>query len=175
MIKYISIFVLLICCLHISAQQKINCDILLKRSIDQDSPQQISDNVKHTDCFGLDSIDLKIFGNGPVLGTLLVKFASDHNHVTYADLLSELNKAKTDTGYKTIRSQIITMNTLEATKASPETWGKSKLLLKEIDTPSDEIEKLHEFMLQNQDKNWNYRQLVAMYELKQKSTSIKSD
>ncbi len=83
-------------------------------------------------------------------------------------MISEINKDKEDAGYVDLRNNVIAMNKLEATKASPETWESSKALLKTIGTSEDEIEQLHDFMLQNQDKNWNYRQLVIIYEQKKK-------
>ncbi len=61
------------------------------------------------------------------------------------------------------------MNKLEATNASPDTWESSKVLLKIIGTSDNEIELLHDFLSQNQDKNWNYRQLVTIYRYMNKS------
>ncbi len=49
------------------AQQSVDCDKMLKQEINMQNSQQILNDMKQIDCFGLDSIDLKIFGNGPVL------------------------------------------------------------------------------------------------------------
>lgn len=165
---------LIVCCLIIwynkaLSQQSMNCDTLLKQEINAENPQQIINNIKKIDCFGLDSIDLKIWGNGPVLGTLLVGYASEHsNKVTYSNLLSEINKQKADSGYLNLREVVIAMTVLEETKATPETWEESKKLLRKIDFSNEEIEKLHQFMLDNENNNWNYRQLVVMYNKKGK-------
>jgi len=172
---------LMICfCLKVSAQSPMDCDKLLKREITADSVQFMINNIMRADCFGLDSIDLKVFGNGPVLGSILVKLISNNNaKVTYADLLTQINNAKKDTGYLSIRKVIIAQNMLEATIASASTWEKSKDMLAQIGTTAIEIENLHQFMLQNQDKNWNYRQLVVIYNEREKnsktSTNEKAD
>jgi hypothetical protein len=161
--RSIAIAGLIICfCFHASAQATMDCGQLLKQEIKADSIHVMIGNLLRANCFGLDSIDVKVFGNGPVLGTLLIKMITDNNgKLTYTDLLNQINKSKSDTGYMSIRKGVIAMNTLEATKASPETWESSKKLLKTIGTSDVEIEKLHQFMLENLDKGWNYRQLVV--------------
>jgi len=156
-------------CLNTSAQSSVDCERLLKREISPDSLHFLMDNVMRANCFGLDSIDLKVFDNGPVLGAILVKLISNNNgKVTYGDLLNHINKAKRDTGYLSMRKVIIAQNTLESTIASAKTWENSKVLLAVIGTKPEDIDSLHQFMLQNQDKNWNYRQLVVIYEQKEK-------
>jgi hypothetical protein len=162
---------------HVSAQSIIDCKKLLNQEINPEVPQQIIDNIKRTECFGLDSVDLKVFANGPVLGSLLVKKVSKNKDgkVTYQDLLSEINQIKSDTSYLTVRNRIVAMNTLEATKATPSTWERSKKLLKVIGTSENETEKLYEFMLKNQAQNWNYRQLVVIYEQKEKAAKTRQD
>ena len=147
------------------AQQDTACVKFLKQEIQTDNPQQIINNIKTVNCFGLDSVDLQIFGNGPILGSLLIERATQSNKkITYEDLLSGINLAKSDTGYTQLRATVIVMNTLEATKATPATWESSRGLLKKVNISDTEVEKLHTLMLQNQDKNWNYRQLVVFYE-----------
>ena len=158
-------------CLCVLAQPSIECDKLLKQQIDTVAPQQIINDIKRIECFGLDSVDLKIIGNGPALGTLLVKLASDHDKkVTYADLLNSIDHIKSDTGYLSIRKVVITQNILEATKASVNTWGNSEKSLLLVGIKKDEIERLHQFMLDNLSEDWNYRQLVSAYEQRKKSS-----
>ncbi|MGZ3814684.1 MAG: hypothetical protein ACXVB0_09025 [Mucilaginibacter sp.] len=151
----------------VSAQQSNDCDKLLKKDLDTENPEQILKNIRRTECFGLDSIDLKVFGNGPVLGSLMVKYATDHHDkVTYGDLLSEINKERRDNSYAAMRNEIIAMSTLEATKASQDTWENSRKLLKILQISDTNIDKLHRFMLDNPNKGWNYRQLIVIYEQK---------
>jgi hypothetical protein len=174
--------ILVILCLQfaffkLSAQPKINCDSLLQKEVIADPPKQIIENIKQIDCFGLDSIDLKFFGNGPVIGSLLLRMVSKDTvrKITYSELLSQINRMKADTGYSAMRKQVIAMNALEAMKANPDTWENGKKLLKEIETSDDEIEKLHNFMLQNAAKNWNYRELVVYYDIKKDNDEKKSN
>jgi len=165
MIKYISIFTLLICCLHTSGQQKINCETLLKRKLNKDAPQQIFDNLKHADCFGLDSTDVELFMNAPMLGSLLTKYTPNRDPGTYGELLLEFNKIKADTAYQEIKRTITTTSALKAIKVSSSTWESGKAIFKEMKLPNDEIGKIHEFMSQNLDKDWSYLDLLLMYGL----------
>ncbi|SHN25013.1 hypothetical protein [Mucilaginibacter sp. OK098] len=152
-----------------SAQPAFDCAKLLSRAIAGDSAQIAVNNIKqHANCFGLDSVDVKIWAQAPVLGSLLVKRASMGNeNLTYNDLLTEFNTAKKDTGYLSMRNLIIAQTTLEATKISVASWDNSVKLLKVIGMPDSEMENFHQFMLEKKDKNWNYRQLVVAYRMKQ--------
>jgi hypothetical protein len=155
-----------------SAQPAFNCAKLLKRDVVSDNPSDAVSNVSnHPACFGLDSIDVKIFGNGPILGSLLVKrAAAGQAKITYADLLTDINNYKSDTAYSSMRNLIIAQTALEATKISIASWDSSVKLLKIIGMPDSEMENFHQFMLEKKDKNWNYRQLVVAYRMKQMDT-----
>jgi hypothetical protein len=153
------------------AQTTSECDKLLKHDITKDSPKLVLKNFTTSKCFGLDSIDLKIFGSGPVLGGLLAKLAQTKDKITNGDLLAEINKQKAYKEYPKIRAEIITMNALELMEATPYTWQKGKTLLIAINTPGDEIENLHAFMLKNRNQHWNYKELVATYERMLKTNS----
>ena len=157
-------------CINASAQSSVDCTKLLKKEIIPDSVRNLENDIAdHADCFGLDSIDIKIFADRTTLGTLLVKNApTSASKVTYADLLADINKAKKDTGfYNPLRNLVIAQTTLEATKISVASWDSSVKLLKVIGMPDSEMESFHQFMLEKKDKNWNYRQLVVAYQMKQ--------
>jgi hypothetical protein len=155
-----------------TAQPAFDCTKLLSRVIAEDSEQTVVNNIKqHANCFGLDSVDVKIWAEAPILGSLLVKRASMGNgNLTYNDLLTEFNTAKKDTAYSSMRNLIIAQTTLEATKISVASWDSSVKLLKVIGMPDSEMENFHQFMLEKKDKNWNYRQLVVAYQMKQMDT-----
>ena len=159
-------------CLNVSAQASADCDKLLRKEITADPLHVLISNIMQANCFGLDSIDRKVFSNGPVLGTILVKLISTNNgKVTYAELLTQINKVKRDTGYLSLRKVIIAQDALESVIASPKTWESNKGFLMMTGMGKDEVENLYQFMLQNQDKNWNYRQLVINYKEKAAETS----
>ena len=167
---------LIFACAHLSAQVTVDCNELLKRDISADDPQQVLRTITHEKCFGLDSIDLKIYGNGPVLGSLIMESIqrSKSGNVTYGDLLIRINRERNSAGYPRIRKGIITMNKLEGMKATPATWDVGKELLKEIDTSDEEIEKLHNFMLHHLDKKWNYHELVVYWNMQEKINDKKN-
>ncbi|MCR8561457.1 hypothetical protein KXD93_27635 [Mucilaginibacter sp. BJC16-A38] len=159
-------------CVNVSAQVKVNCAKLLKQHIAIDTPQKVANEIiKYPACFGFDNIDLKIFGDGPTLAPLLAKHSAGSGKVTYADLLADINTFKRDTAYTSIHNQVSAQTTLEATKISPETWESSVKLLKIIGMPDSEMENFHKFMLEKNGKNWNYRQLVVAYRMKQEMST----
>ena len=166
-ISYIACFYL-----NASAQSSFDCTKLLSRAIASDSAQTVVNNIKqHANCFGLDSVDVKIWAEAPILASLLVKRATMGNgNLTYNDLLTEFNTAKKDTAYSSMRNLIIAQTTLESTKISVASWDSSVKLLKVIGMPDSEMENFHQFMLEKKDKNWNYRQLVVAYRMKQMDT-----
>ena len=163
--------------LNARAQAMVDCNELLKRDISTEDPQQVLRTITHVKCFGLDSIDLKVFGKGPILGTLMMKGFQQNKDgkFTYGDLLIQINRERNDAGYAHIRKGIIAMNKLENMKATPATWDTGKNLLKEIDTSDEEIEKLHDFMLRNEDKRWNYRELVVYWGMQEKINDKKNN
>ena len=170
------IWLLALCCFLGSsalAQPNTDCASLLKRTIDADGPQKVFKNLATLSCFGLDAIDRQIFINPPVMGTLLVKISQKkgQENVTYGDILAEINKRKADRAYPKQRAEIVAMNRLELIPATPGNWQKAKKILGKIDTPGDEIEQLHTYMLQNQDKGWNYRKLYVLFEMKKNKES----
>lgn len=156
------------------AQKPQNCAALLKRDIARDAPEKATKVISSSACFGLDSIDVLVFGNGPVLGTLMVKMATKHKIVTYGDLLAEINKEKSDISYTSLRALIITQHKLEATKATAETWDSSVPLLKLIGTPDSELQNLHDLMMQHLSIHLNYRQLIVYYKMKQEENKEKA-
>ena len=114
-------------CLNVSAQSAADCDKLLKKEITADSLNLLIRNITQADCFGLDSTDRKVFSDGPVLGTILVKLVSTNNgKVTYAELLTQINNVKKDTGYLSLRKVVIAQDALESAIASPKTWESNK-------------------------------------------------
>ena len=159
--------------IHAPAQSSINCTTLLKKEINPDSVRNLENDIAdHATCFGLDSVDIRIFADRTVIGSLLVKNASVGNgKLTYGNLLADINKAKEDTSfYNPLRNLLIAQTTLEATKISIASWDSSVKLLKVIGMPDSEMENFHQFLLEKKDKNWNYRQLVTAYRMKQMDT-----
>jgi len=154
-----------------SAQEAFDCKKLLKQNIPSEKPQDILDIVKdHADCFGLDSVDLRVYGNGPALGTLLVartnKSAKD---LTYGDLLADINNVKRDTGYTAVRSLVIAQMTLEQKRFTPDNWDNSLKYLQVVGIPASDVEAFHKYALEKQEHHWTYRQLVVGYQMKKEA------
>lgn len=153
--------------LSASAQKHVDCAKLMKRQISADSSQMVMKNVLKTPCFGLDTLDRQFFGQGPVLGTLMMKLISDNKKPTYGNLLAAINKVKTDTSYTNARSLMQAQMKLNTTKANATNWDSCVPALKLIGSPNDvELEKFHQFVLTNQAKNYTFRQMLVWYQMK---------
>jgi hypothetical protein len=160
------------CCFSTDAlaQKIFDCSKLLKQNIVPEKPQDIVDNVKdHADCFELDSVDLRLFALGPVLGMLMVDRASKAKgkiEITYGDLLTDINKAKKDTGYASMRNLVTAQMTLEKRRFSPDNWDNSLKYLQVVGVPNDDVEAFHKYVLEKQEHHWTYRQLIVGYRMK---------
>ncbi|MEO6980375.1 MAG: hypothetical protein ABI113_18430 [Mucilaginibacter sp.] len=157
-----------------SAQTTFDCKKLLKQEISTpaDPQKQVSNFTEHADCFGLDSVDLRIYGQGPVLGTLLMARATESNKkITFADILTDINKAKKDTGYTSLRNLITAQMTLEKRRFMPGNWEGSLKYLKVIGMPDGDMEAFHKYVIEKQEHHWTYRQLITGYRMKQETTA----
>ncbi len=170
LLELLIVILAFICCNDdASAQTAFNCKKLLKQEINTtDNPKESLINfTEHADCFGLDSADLRIYGQGPVLGTLLMARAAKGNkRVTYGDILTDINKAKKDTGYASIRNLIIAQMTLEKRRFTPGNWESSLKYLKIVGMPDSDMEAFHKYLVEKQEHHWTYRQLIVAYQMK---------
>ena len=165
----ITILVFICCNGDVSAQTVFNCKKLLKQEINAaDNPKESLNNfTEHADCFGLDSADLRIYGQGPVLGTLLMARATNGNKkVTYGDILTDINKAKKDTGYTSMHNLIIAQMTLEKRRFTPDNWESSLKYLKVVGMPDSDMDAFHKYLMEKQEHHWTYRQLIVAYRMK---------
>jgi len=159
-------------CLKASAQTTFNCKKLLKQEIKAaDNPKESLNNfTRHADCFGLDSADLRIYGQGPVLGTLLMARATKGNkRITYGDILTDINNAKKDTAYASMHNLIIAQMTLEKRRFTPDNWESSLKYLKVVGMPDSDMEAFHKYLIEKQEHHWTYRQLIVAYQMKKEA------
>jgi len=150
------------------AQKAFDCSKLLRQNIVPEKPKDVIDNFNnHAGCFGLDSIDLRIFNNGPSLGSLMVKRAqSGKKNITYAELSSDINKMKKDTAYASMRNLVTAQMTLEKRSFSPDNWDNSLKYLQVVGMPNNDVEAFHKYALEKQQHHWTYRQLIVGYQMK---------
>jgi len=154
------------------AQAAFDCKKLLKQEINAaGGPKEPLNNfTEHADCFGLDSADLKIYGQGPVLGSLLMARAvKSKKKITYGDVLADINKAKKDTGYASMRNLIVAQMTLEKRRFKPDNWDSSLKYLRTVGMPDDQMEDFHKYLLEKQEHHWTYRQLIVAYQMKKEA------
>jgi len=152
---------------HAFAQKSFDCSKLLKQNIEAGNQQALDNITMHADCFGLDSVDLRIYGQGPVLGTMLVARATKSNKkITYGDIMKDINAAKRDTGYASMRNLITAQMTLEQRRFTPDNWDSSLKYLQVVGIPDSDVEAFHKYALEKQQHHWTYRQLVVGYQMK---------
>ncbi|WP_295794277.1 hypothetical protein [Mucilaginibacter sp.] len=159
-------------CIDASAQVAFNCSKLLKQNIAVENQQDVLANFnKHADCLGLDSVDLRMYSDGPVLGTLLlgrIKAKGDEK-ITYGDISTFINNAKKDTGYTSVRNLVIAQMTLEKRRFTPDNWESSLKYLKVVGMPDADMEAFHKYLLEKQEHHWTYRQLIVGYQMKREA------
>jgi hypothetical protein len=159
-------------CIDASAQVAFNCSKLLKQNIAVENQQEVLANFnKHADCLGLDSVDLRMYSDGPVLGTLLlgrIKAKGD-GKITYGDISTFINNSKKDTGYASMRNLIIAQMTLEKRRFTKDNWENSLKYLKIVGMPDSDMDAFHMYLLEKQQHHWTYRQLIVAYQMKQEA------
>jgi hypothetical protein len=159
-------------CIDASAQKSAACKLLLKKTINTDVVNDIaSDIIKHADCLSLDSIDMKIFGDGSTLKPILAKHPSPAGKYTYGAILTDINEYKRDTAYTSLRNWVVAQNALEGTKISLASWDGIVKYLKIIGMPDSEMEPFHRYLIEKKEKRWNYRQLMVAYQMKKQADS----
>ncbi|MES2108509.1 MAG: hypothetical protein V4577_07175 [Bacteroidota bacterium] len=172
-----SFFLIIIACVfscysgNALAQKTFDCSKLLRQNIVPEKPQDVIDNFNnHAGCFGLDSVDLRIFNNGPSLGSLMVRKAqSGKKNITYAEISSDINKMKKDTAYAPMRNLVTAQMTLEKRSFSPDNWDNSLKYLQVVGIPDSDVEAFHKYALEKKEHHWTYRQLIVGYRMKKES------
>lgn len=155
--------------------QNIDCTKFLSQKLELDNPKTIIDNLKNfMPCGGVDAIDVQIFSQGPILGSLMISNTNTKKIETYRDLLEVINKARSYAGYPTMRKQTINLNTLTVTKALPDNWEVNKPLLQPVYNEV-ELNGIHDFLLSHPNQNWTYRDLVIAYQQARKDETATQD
>ncbi len=143
------------------AQTKIDCEVLLSKKIDIESPEKFRSDVKNLLFCGLDSVDAQIFLQSPMVGEYLISVTNKETRPTYRDLINSIAEYITTSG--DLKDRFIEINRIQNKLADAGTWESDKASFKKIGLTDDEIYNLHEYLLKNADKKLTYGQLAAMY------------
>ena len=113
-------------------------------------------------CGQLDSIDCELL-KGPILGTTLVKLASNGNKVTYKAILDDFKEFKKSNEYAKFREVTIISKTLENKIASLAQFEKDKDLFIKLQMTESEMEKFKMFLQVNASEKMTYKEAFAKY------------
>lgn len=112
----------------------------------------------------MDSIDLEILCQGPVVGSLLIKAANDEDTLTYRDLYDIFQKLKREPFYHKARDAHFLGQELFDHPADLSKWDSATELLKRCELTDEEISGIRKYVMNNPRKCTNLG--VALREYK---------
>ncbi len=110
------------------------------------------------ECGQLDSIDRELI-NGPMLGSIMVRQATQDKKVTYRSVLESINEFKKTADYKRFREAKILENKI----VNISDWEKDKQLLLSLGVSESETESLKEFILMHPKEKMTYKEAYMSY------------
>lgn len=136
------------------AQNNLDCDKkLLAKEIDikLNNLEEYKRDFSNLKNCGLDSLDIEIFSNNSVLGSILISIvSSDENEkTTYGDLLDKLIEIKNSKDYIKAREASLISNELSSKIANIENWEEYKIKLKKLEVSEIEIEQIFNYLKEN--------------------------
>ena len=162
-IAFLTIFLLSLS--TVFSQSKSDCEKILSQKIDLPfaSPEDLenlnSNFAKLVGC-GIESIDVEIFANGPILATLIMPFLNEEDSkITFQVLFDKVMEIKGTSEYPKIVEMVKASNELSSHKAILANWKEDKKLLEKIEFPEENILNLYEFLKENEDPKKTYKQL----------------
>lgn len=115
---------------------------------------------------GIDSVDIYMLTNGPILGVIIVDQLSndvDIGKITYQHLIDGLTKFKENEDYPSLRKDIELVLYLVNRKASIKNWEQDKYLFEEFESPDSVLNMIHELVQTNSDSLLTYSQLFEKH------------
>ena len=120
---------------------------------------------------GLDDGDIEFFSNGPVLGTILVRLASQKDtdsKLTFQTLYDNILEYKDTKDYEKTKAIILASNELSKRPADINNWDKDIILLQKLQVPNDLIAKFHVYLKEHSNPEKTYEEVFANFRETQK-------
>lgn len=112
----------------------------------------------------LDSIDIQLLGNGPMLGTLLVMAVSEDSELTYGKIYDLLIKTKKEhEEYPRMRELHVLSRQIDELPALYSSWVKIRSFFSEIELSGDELEPLRVYLKDNEDPTKTMKDIRMEY------------
>jgi hypothetical protein len=161
-----------------NAQNNLDCDKkLLAKEIDlkMNNLEEFQSEFSKLKNCGLDSLDVKIFSNNSVLGSVLISIASSSKNekITYGNLLDKLLEIKNTKDYLRAREASLISDELSNKIAKIENWEEDKIKLKKLEVSETEIEQIFNYIKENQNSK-NYKEIFIILN-QQKKNNRKSE
>lgn len=130
-------------------------------SFDKENMEQFVSNVYTFVGDDFDSLDLQLFLNGPILGSLIVDLATKEDSVTYGHLYQKLIEIKQIPQYQEIRTKQFVSNQLMDLPADINNWADDKPLFITLGFEGDLLEKLRLYIEENSSSSLTYETVLA--------------
>jgi len=162
-----------------NAQNNLDCDKkLLAKEIDikiNNLEEFQKDFSKLKNC-GLDSLDVKIFSNNSVLGSILISIASssENEKITYGNLLDKLLEIKETKDYLKLKEVSLISDKLSTKIAEIENWEEDKIKLKKLEVSEIEIEQIFNYIKENPNSK-NYKEIFIILNQQKKNNQKLED
>ena len=122
----------------------------------------------------LDSTDIEMLLEGPILGSILVKGANEQPP-TYEYVYDEFVKIKKTPNYDMMLKAHVATKQLEVTPANYSNWESDKQLFLAFNIAEAELEQIRVFVEKNSDSTKTYKELLADYRAEKETKKKKND
>jgi thioredoxin-related protein len=161
------------------AQNNLDCNkSLLVKEIDikMTNLEEFQKDFSKLKKCGLDSLDIKIFSNNSVLGSIFVSIISnsENEKITYGNLLEKLLEIKNTNDYLKLREVSLISDELSNKIAKIENWEEDKIKLKKLEVSEIEIEQIFNFIKENPNSK-NYKEILVILNQKKKNNQKSED
>jgi hypothetical protein len=150
-----------------SVTAQFDCNALLAKEVDQNHPEEMLKELKHFTHCGLDSIDVRYFINGPVIGAMVIKVVNAKHSCTYGDILSQIMLVTETPGYKEVKQNQKKMYAVMSMPVTETNWARNVDVLNKKFDDSD-LNAMHKLFMDNASKSWTYGQLIYNYDNRKK-------
>ena len=147
------------------AQEGFDCKTFLAKKVDMSGDAQATlrtfENYKSC---GLDSIDMKYFVNGPVLGPLLISMTSENENITYDDVLKRILPFIKDPVYIKLKLAHATLFARRDEVLTDKNWPElSSLIIDAYGYSPEEMQSVERLCKENVHNNWTVGDLMSTF------------
>lgn len=150
---------------NIKAQESFDCKAFLEMKVDMSGDVQATLKTFENYRFcGLDSIDMKYFVNGPVLGSLLISMTSEKGSITYGDILNRILPFIKDPKYVKLKVAHANLFARRDEIVTNENWPEiSTLIIDAYGYTPEQMQSLQSLYKENMQNKWTVGNLMNRF------------